>query len=442
VKGVGSTEGLATPSQGQLIAGQVIGRYRIISELGAGGMGEVFEAENIATGERVALRVPHRRDARSTARTLREARIAAAISNPHIARVIDADVDPNGLPFIVMERLHGETLAQRLQRVHRVPWRAAIEHLASACEGLEALHAAGLVHRDIKPSNLFLVREPDGTETTKIIDFGLSKPIRDDEQLTTSGVGFLGSIAYSAPELLQAVAHEPDELTDLWSLGVTLFQLVTGELPFAAGSPSAILANILTGAPRHASDLITDLPPELLHLIDATLNERASRPPTARPFRERLLECRTPVDATVFASGPSFVIRVVGRVFIMIWRKMPNVADVILSLKAAKEARERAGRKMIQLVVVPRDREDWRIDLRVGTLMNSRFYEMSENFDLMRMILEGDSFSASVLRSFCETLARTTSLDWKIRGQAEILVEISRLEGIPLDVLVRAIDPG
>jgi serine/threonine-protein kinase len=208
-------------------------------------MGVVHEAVDETTGARVAVKLVHsemireassKDDASKLTRFLREAQAAAAIQGEHVARTLDYGTDePSGRPFIVMELLEGEDLQATLKRVNVLPPNVALRLAAQACEGLMQAHLARVIHRDIKPANLFLARMPSGEIVVKILDFGIAKIRPENESdgettgLTRTG-SMLGSPKYMSPEQARGV-RSLDDRSDVWSLGVVLFRMLTGHLP-------------------------------------------------------------------------------------------------------------------------------------------------------------------------------------------------------------------
>jgi serine/threonine-protein kinase len=197
-------------SPGDVIAG----KYEIIELIGSGGVGYVVSARHRELDEMVALKFLREEslvNEQVVERFAREARAAARIKSEHIARVFDVGSLPNGAPFIVMEYLHGQDLADVLRERGRVPIKVVVEYLLQACEALAAAHALGIVHRDIKPENLFLARQGEGVEIIKVLDFGISKSALTSGQ--ASGRKFakttmpMGTPAYMSPEQIRATGE-------------------------------------------------------------------------------------------------------------------------------------------------------------------------------------------------------------------------------------------
>jgi len=216
------------------------GKYEIVRELGRGGMGVVYEAKHGTTGRRVAIKEivgdAAKKDKKLLERFQREARATGAIESQYIAPVIDAGSDPaTSHPYIVMELLEGTDLENLLERAGPLPESIAVRIVAQACAGLVRAHAAGVVHRDIKPANLFLARRDDDV-VVKVLDFGVAR-MKDNlgaeapHKLTSTGV-MLGTPLYMSPEQVQG-AKDLDHRTDLWALGIVLYEALTGTTPHA-----------------------------------------------------------------------------------------------------------------------------------------------------------------------------------------------------------------
>lgn len=220
-------------------------KYRILRELGQGGMGTVYTAEDVGTGQTVALKlIDHRlleKSADSVRRFHRESLAASAIKSDHIVRILDSGSDENQRhPYIAMELLEGEDLQQIIDRVGPLPPETVLLIGIQALRGLQAAHSARIIHRDIKPSNLFLARQPDGTRVVKLLDFGIAKMQSDPAKamqsagMTATGE-LLGSPLYMSPEQVMST-KDVDARTDLWSLGSVLYCALTGYAPHVESS--------------------------------------------------------------------------------------------------------------------------------------------------------------------------------------------------------------
>jgi eukaryotic-like serine/threonine-protein kinase len=266
-------EGTAIPKRGTVLAG----KYEVERILGDGGMGVVVSARQIQLGRLVALKFLKREAAEradAAQRFLREARAASSISSEHVARVIDVGTFDDGRPFMVMEHLVGTDLSDVLRR-QTIGIADAVGYTLQACEGLAAAHVAGIVHRDLKPSNLFLSRRADGDPLVKILDFGIAKAVDDpatDTSLTATGMA-LGSPIYMSPEQVRN-AKRVDGRTDIWGLGVVLFEMLAGEPPFDAETVPALCAKIVADAPSSLRNIRPDVPEELEAVILRCLEKR------------------------------------------------------------------------------------------------------------------------------------------------------------------------
>ncbi|WP_438003901.1 protein kinase [Sorangium sp. So ce321] len=219
--------------------GQIVDqKYRLTRLIGEGGMGCVYEAQQLDTGEQVAVKLisgqKRRESATALGRFQREARAAAGVDTPHIVHVRDAGTDPvTGAPYLVMEYLDGEDLGQLLHRLGPLRPEVALRIIVQACLGLQKAHEARVIHRDIKPANLFLARSGEGEVVVKLLDFGIAK-IKPSEGgmttgLTTTGK-MLGSPLFMAPEQIEDI-RTVDYRTDIWSLGVVLYAALSGNAP-------------------------------------------------------------------------------------------------------------------------------------------------------------------------------------------------------------------
>jgi serine/threonine protein kinase len=236
--------------------GQILGgKYRVERVLGEGGMGVVVAATRVALGDQVALKFLLHDAARHpdrVARFTREAQAAVKIRSDHVVKIIDVGTLDQGQPYIVMDLLEGEDLAQRLERSGRLAVGEAVDLLMQACDAIAAAHRAGIIHRDLKPANLFLTTRANGEPVLKVLDFGISKfteaaDLAGGPMTQTSSI--LGSPSYMSPEQLRS-SRDVDVRTDIWSLGVIAFELVTNKLPFDFDSvPELCSAILMSPAP-------------------------------------------------------------------------------------------------------------------------------------------------------------------------------------------------
>jgi eukaryotic-like serine/threonine-protein kinase len=261
-------------------AAQHIGRYRLERPLGRGGMAVVYRGVDEELGRVVAVKLLAEHlagDAELRARFLREARLAAALNHPNVVSVYDIG-ERDGLPFIVMELVEGETLAEVIEREGRVEPRRVVELALQACAGLEHAHRAGLVHRDVKPANL-LLRE-DGT--VKIADFGIARAVDASTRLTQVGT-ILGTAAYLAPE--QADGGEVTPATDVYALGAVLYEALSGRQPFRADSLPELLVRQRSGRVEPLRGVPPDVERSVRHALAL---DPADRPASAGALAREL----------------------------------------------------------------------------------------------------------------------------------------------------------
>ena len=255
-----------------LSAGTCLGSFEIVSPLGAGGMGEVYRAWDTRLDRTVAVKILRPDKVGSRERFDREARVISRLSHPHICALYDVG-DQNGTPFLVMEYLEGHTLADRLDD-GAIPMAHALRYAVEICDALDEAHRHGVIHRDVKPGNVMLTR--DGV---KLLDFGLAK-LRQAEaddaaeetiealHLTQEG-GILGTVSYMSPEQLEG--RKVDARTDLFAVGVVLYEMVTGRRPFAGESRASVTAAILSSDPPPMSALQPVTPPALERVVNRCL---------------------------------------------------------------------------------------------------------------------------------------------------------------------------
>jgi eukaryotic-like serine/threonine-protein kinase len=259
----------------------VLGKYRIVRFLGEGGMGVVYAAHHVMLDRPVAIKVLARHavlNQEALARFLNEARNAARIDSEYVCRVIDLGVLPQGEPYIAMELLVGTELSHLAASHGRLPVVEAVGYVIQALTGIGEAHAMGVVHRDLKPSNLLVTRKPDGRMVVKVLDFGISKAQGPSglQRAITSNNSIVGSPAYMSPEQAKS-SPAVDARADIWAVGVILYELLTGTLPFGAPSVAEILVGILGKAPPPVTALRPDVPPGLAAVIARCLEKDPER---------------------------------------------------------------------------------------------------------------------------------------------------------------------
>jgi eukaryotic-like serine/threonine-protein kinase len=293
--------------------GQAVKHYQIEGLLGEGGMGVVYRARDTRLNRPVALKVlppEFTRDEDRKARFIQEARAAAAVTHPAIAQVYDVDEGPEGL-FLAMELVEGRTVKDLIQ-ARELDVLGSIEIAVQVAGGLQKAHEAGIVHRDIKPENVIVT--PDGH--AKILDFGLAKLLEPQapqsppdgishmETLARTQAGFvLGTLRYMSPE--QARGQAVDHRSDIFSLGIVLYEMVTGQLPFSGQTPLDTLHAIAFEETRPVTALRPNLPPSLQRVVTRCLRKRASdRYPDARELVTDLKTVQREVESGISSKAP------------------------------------------------------------------------------------------------------------------------------------------
>jgi len=253
----------------------LLDKYRVEELLGVGGMGKVVRASHVVLQQQFAIKVllPHMTDSAETvSRFLREAQSTSALKSEHIARVIDSGRLPDGAPFMVMEYLQGHDLNQILRHHGPQHTQVVCDLMLQACEGIAEAHAMGIVHRDIKPSNFFITTRPDGTMLLKILDFGISKtPVGVTELTGASTV--IGTPTYMAPEQMKS-GKDADARSDIWSMGIVMYQLIAGRPPFVGESYAELVLKVGSEIPP---PIAAQLPPGLEQVIMTCLEKNPAQ---------------------------------------------------------------------------------------------------------------------------------------------------------------------
>jgi eukaryotic-like serine/threonine-protein kinase len=296
--------------------GQQVSHYRILGKLGGGGMGVVYEAEDLKLGRHVALKfIPENLagDAKSLERFTREARAASQLNHPNICTIHGIE-DNNGHPFIVMEKLEGESLKQHIGG-HSMKLEEVLDVGVQVADALVASHTKGIVHRDIKPANIFLT--PSGP--VKVLDFGLAKLVQNtgedaDQSLTAVGI-IPGTAVYMSPE--QARSETVDARSDLFSFGVVLYEMATGKKPFSGNNSLLTLDAVLHQKPTPPHDLNPKIPIELQGIIGKAMEkDRAHRYQSAAEIRSDLAQLKRESESgTIKAGSNSSMLRAASKTF-------------------------------------------------------------------------------------------------------------------------------
>jgi serine/threonine-protein kinase len=259
----------AKGAQAEIKPGDVLGgKYRIERVIGQGGMGIVAAARHTELHQRVAIKVLPAHltpDAEIVERFMREARAAARLRSEHAVKVVDVGARSNGSPYIVMELLDGEDLGALSER-GPLPIPVAVDYILQACEAVAEAHALGILHRDLKPRNLFLTTKLHGKPLVKVLDFGLAKSMSMHERALTATATAMGSPQYMSPEQMKA-SRDIDFRTDIWSLGICLYELVSAHVPFDSPAVPVLCAMVLKDDPTPLPTFRPDVPPVLWAII-------------------------------------------------------------------------------------------------------------------------------------------------------------------------------
>jgi serine/threonine-protein kinase len=258
--------------------GEVLkGKYRLDRHIATGGMGEVYQATNLALNRIVAVKLlldEYASQQENVQRFLMEARTASMVQHPNIVQVYDVDETESGVPFIVQEFLHGEPLSRRVHRTReRLPGKLVLDLMIPVVEAIGVAHKAGIVHRDIKPSNIYLAKQDRGV-TAKVLDFGISRVTSgtDDVRLTRT-TAVLGSPAYMAPEQIRS-SRDATTRSDVWSIGVVMYELLAGELPFRGTTSSEVMVNVCSQEVVSLFESAPGISPALADVVTRCLSRR------------------------------------------------------------------------------------------------------------------------------------------------------------------------
>jgi serine/threonine-protein kinase len=294
----------------------LLGKYRVESTLGFGGMGLVIKAKNLALDEDVAIKVLREDiqiDGDNVTRFVREAKNAVKLKSEHVARIRDVGTFEDGRPYMVMELLEGLDLGKMLLDQGSIDRQRAVDLLLQACDAIAEAHSLGIVHRDLKPTNLFVAKRRDGSDLLKVLDFGISKAKLGPDMSLTQTQSMLGTPAYMSPEQMRS-ARTVDPRSDIWSLGCVLYELVEGRPPFEASNFAelCVMVSIEAFTPMTAA-------PELTPIMERVLAKNAD---------DRFQDVADLAYALeLYGSDPERAHRQVARMFRVLGRQHPEGRD-------------------------------------------------------------------------------------------------------------------
>jgi len=334
-----------------IAAGQSIGNYRILSKLGTGGMGVVYLAEHPLIGKRVALKVIHRELASNrevVMRFFQEARSVNQIGSPHIVEIHDFGQTPDGDHFYIMEYLEGATLASQLAKYVALDVMRSLHIGAQIAAALDAAHASGIIHRDLKPDNIMLIKRLGDPDFVKVLDFGLAKVFAAGASSIKTAAGvLLGTPQYMSPEACESKVAV-DHRTDVYALGVLLFQMSTGVLPFDGESMGEVLVKQVTALPPAPRGLNPSIPPSVEQILLRCLAKPVgARFQSMHELRAALLD----PEAYLRSAPPIAPARSVGPGEAKVDAK--TVMAHAAMLQAQKEAAQQRTRMMADAIMLP-----------------------------------------------------------------------------------------
>jgi serine/threonine-protein kinase len=288
------------PRAGQMLAG----RYRILEKIGEGGMGAVYRAVHTRMERICAIKLLSEKvkdNEAAVARFNREAQMASRIDNPHAVIIYDFGEAEGGLLYLAMEYIDGEPLSKVIAREAPLPLDRAVHIASQIGEALSAAHSLGIVHRDLKPENVMLTRKGGEVDYVKVLDFGIAKTIKDDKRLTQTGF-VLGTPVYMSPE--QLMGEELDGRSDIYSLALIVYEMLSGKLPFDGENPQAIAIKRLMQDPKPLGDVVPDISPSVEAAVMAGLaRDRNLRPSTIEEFVYELRSATSPGTARLKGSA-------------------------------------------------------------------------------------------------------------------------------------------
>ncbi len=278
---------VAASPQVELVGEVLDGRYQVEERLGAGGMGVVYRASHVELGRRFAVKVLKKEfgtDQEAVERLAREARATSSLGHPNIVNVVDFGALADGSPYFVMEYLEGETLTSRMAREGALPLEVALDIAEQVAEALQAAHRLGIVHRDLKPDNVFLVPSAEGVRV-KLLDFGVAKVLGAARKLTRTGIVF-GTPQYMSPE--QAAGQAVDHRADIYALGLVLYEMLTGRVPFQGDTFMGVLSQHMFDPPAPPSQVLGRPLGPVEHVVLRALekNPDARHPDVAELLRD------------------------------------------------------------------------------------------------------------------------------------------------------------